>query len=227
MQAAEGFSLEAQQARIRAFAAVRGGVVVEMQMDVISGYRADNRPGLQRALGVACRERGVLVVCALSRLARSTADAIAISGRLDAAGADLVSLSENIDTTSAAGKMLFRLLSVLAEFERDLISERMKSVLAWMRVQGKYTGLIPYGYDCLDGESLSENQAEQAVIRSMVQMKKRGWGYKRIKEALERRNIPAKRGGKKWSLNAILKILRRAGAVKFPGKTSILFQAKK
>ena len=51
----------------------------------------------------------------------------AIAERLDKAGADLVSLSEKIDTTSATGKMVFRLLAVLAEFERDLVSERTRA----------------------------------------------------------------------------------------------------
>jgi DNA invertase Pin-like site-specific DNA recombinase len=74
-----------------------------------------------------------LVFYSLSRLARSTKDAIAISERLSRAGADLVSLSEKIDTTSAAGKMIFRLLAVLAEFERDLISERTKAALSVKR----------------------------------------------------------------------------------------------
>ena len=90
----------------------------------LSGAKAHNRPALQAALTDACKHKAALVVYSLSRLARSTKDAIAISERLHKAGADLVSLSEKIDTTSAAGKMVFRMLAVLAEFERDIISER-------------------------------------------------------------------------------------------------------
>lgn len=65
----------------------------------------------------------------MSRLARSTRDAITTSERLDKAGAALVSLSEKIDTTTAAGKMVFRMLAVLAEFERDQISERTTTAM--------------------------------------------------------------------------------------------------
>lgn len=75
----------------------------------------------------------MLVVYSLSRLARSTTDAIAISERLAKSGADLVSLSEWIDTTSASGKMVFRMLAVLAESERDLVSERTKTAMAHLR----------------------------------------------------------------------------------------------
>ena len=57
------------------------------------------------------------VVYSLSRLARSTRDTIEIADRLDRDGADSSSLSERIDTTTAAGKMAFRMMAVLAEFE--------------------------------------------------------------------------------------------------------------
>ncbi len=52
-----------------------------------------------------------------------------LAEKLDKAGADLVSLSERIDTTTAAGKMVFRMLAVLNEFERDQISERTSAIL--------------------------------------------------------------------------------------------------
>ena len=81
---------------------------------------------LQSAIEEACKTKSALVVYSLSRLARSTKDTIAIGEQLDKAGADLVSLSEKIDTTSAAGKMIFRMLAVMADFEKDQISERTK-----------------------------------------------------------------------------------------------------
>ena len=84
---------------------------------------SDNRPALQTALEAACREHGALVVYSFSRLARSVKDTLSIADRLDAAGADLVSLSESIDTMSTAGKMVLRMLAVLSEFERDLVVE--------------------------------------------------------------------------------------------------------
>ncbi len=57
-----------------------------------------------------------------------------------------MSLSEQIDTTSAAGKMIFRMLAVMAEFERDLVSERTKSALDYKRSNGKKLGgRVPFG----------------------------------------------------------------------------------
>ena len=124
-QAADGVSMDAQKGRIRAWCDANGYALTDTFTDAgISGKRADNRPGLRRALDAACKCRAALVVYSLSRLARSTRDAIEIAERLDKAGADLVSLTERIDTTTAAGKMVFRMLAVLAEFERDLVSEQ-------------------------------------------------------------------------------------------------------
>jgi site-specific DNA recombinase len=68
-----------------------------------------------------------LVVYSLSRLTRSTTDMLHVSELMEQRGVDLVSLTEKIDTISAAGKMVFRMLSVLNEFERDLVSERTRN----------------------------------------------------------------------------------------------------
>ncbi|MEJ7593056.1 MAG: recombinase family protein [Planctomycetaceae bacterium] len=102
----------------------------------IIGSRADNRPELQAALTAVAKCRGALVVYSLSRLARSTRDTLSVSERLSKAGADLINLSEKIDTTMAAGKMVFQMLAVLAEFERNQISERTTAAMGPMREQG-------------------------------------------------------------------------------------------
>ncbi len=167
-QALDGISLEAQSQRIKAWCETNGYRLAAMHTDAgVSGKRADNRPELQKALAAACERRGgALVVYSLSRLARSTKDAIAIAERLDKASADLVSLSERIDTTNAAGKMVFRMLAVLAEFERDLCSERTMAALAVKKANGQRTGAVPYGFDLgSDATTLVENADEQAVSR--------------------------------------------------------------
>jgi predicted glycoside hydrolase/deacetylase ChbG (UPF0249 family) len=86
----------------------------------------------------------------MSRLARSVKDTLSIGDRLDSAGADLVSLSESTDTTSAAGKMVFRMLAVLSEFERDLnlvvgshLRERKCGMIADMRKATCVTPVTP------------------------------------------------------------------------------------
>jgi DNA invertase Pin-like site-specific DNA recombinase len=186
-QVTDGVSLDAQQARIRAWCEANGYNLVGLHLDAgLSGCRSDNRPGLQEALISACKQKAAVVVYSLSRLARSTKDAIVISERLARNGADLVSLSERIDTTTAAGKMVFRMLAVLAEFERDQVAERTKGALGHLRIQGKrISGRIPYGYDLEhDGQNLIPNPREQEGLLLIQALREKGLGRRRIAAAL-------------------------------------------
>lgn len=176
----------------------------------LSGGRADNRPGLQAAIEQACATRSVLIVYSLSRLARSTKDTIAIGEKLDKAGADLVSLSEKIDTTSAAGKMIFRMLAVMAEFERDQVKERTSMAMAHKKSKGERVGTIPYGFDLADdGVNLVRNETEQAVITMISELRGRGLSYRKIAAELESQEILTKGGEKIWAHATIRKICER------------------
>jgi DNA invertase Pin-like site-specific DNA recombinase len=210
-QAEEGVSLEAQEARLRSWAAGQGIEVAGVHVDAgLSGGRADNRPGLQAALADVCKRRGVLVVYSLSRVARSTRDALAIAERLEKAGADLVSLSEAIDTTSAAGKMVFRMLAVLAEFERVLISERTLSAMDHLRRQGrKVSGNIPFGFDETEGGRLVPNEREQEVLALIRKMRDGGASFRDIVRELEVASVPTKSGLLTWTPATIRGVLLR------------------
>lgn len=194
-QAQEGVSLDTQRAKIAAWCELNDYTLAAVQVDAgISGQSADNRPGLQTALA-ACRKGSALVVYSLSRLARSTRDTIEISERLNKVGADLVSLSEKIDTTTAAGKMVFRMLAVLAEFERDQISERTTTAMQFKKSKGERVGSVPYGY-FLDGDNITliEHPAEQDVIRQARELKASGLSLRAIATELNRRGFNARNG---------------------------------
>ncbi len=213
-QAQDGVSLDAQRSKIEAWCVANDYELIAVHVDAgLSGGRADNRPSLQAALADACKQRAAVVVYSLSRLARSTKDAIVISERLAKGGADLVSLSEKIDTTSATGKMVFRLLAVLAEFERDQIAERTKSALVHLKSQRKrISGRIPFGYDLADDhETLIVNEREREAIRLMQALKAEGWSLRRIGAELTKRRIGTKTGTS-WSAQAIKGILQREAA---------------
>jgi len=214
-QSVGGVSLDTQRAKIAAWCGVNDCELIEVFTDAgISGKRADNRPGLQDALQAACKARGMaLVVYSLSRLARSTKDAISIAERLDKAGADLVSISEKIDTTTAAGKMVFRMLAVLAEFERDLVSERTVAAMQHKKANGQRVGSVPYGSTlAADGTTLVPNDAEQRVIEEIKAMRARGATLQAIATDLTGRGIPTKTGrSSRWGHQAVRRILTRDG----------------
>lgn len=208
-QADHGASLDAQSARISAWCTLSGYTLAAIHTDRgISGKRMDNREGLQKALA-DLGKGDALVVYSLSRLARSTKDAIAISELLSKRGADMVSLSEQIDTTSAAGKMVFRMLSVLAEFERDLVSERTKAVLSFKKANGEKYSPVPYGF-ADEGGRLVALAEEAAVVSEILAMRDRGETFLDIAEILNARGVQGKRGGK-WHPSTVRYLIRRQG----------------
>lgn len=97
------------------------------------------RPELTSCLR-SLREGDVLVVWRLDRLARSLSHLIKITQDLDGRKIGLVSLNEHIDTTTAGGRLIFHVFGAVAQFERDLISERTKAGLAAARARGKRGG---------------------------------------------------------------------------------------
>jgi DNA invertase Pin-like site-specific DNA recombinase len=212
-QATEGVSLDAQKARIGGWCTARGLTLDEGDVHVdagISGKRADNRPGLQAALDAVCRERGVLVVYSLSRLARSTKDAISIAERLKKAGAELVSLTENLDTTTATGKLLYRMLAILAEFERDIIAERTRTALGHKRSKSERLGQVPYGVRLADdGRTLVPDEAEQEALAAVHRWRSEGLSLRGIAAELTRQGVPTKNGGATWTHTSVAEILKR------------------
>lgn len=213
-QASEGISLDAQAARIRAYAELNDLDLAAIYTDAgLSGKRSDNRPQLQAALDHATKAGAVLVVYSLSRLARSTRDTLAIAERLEKGNADLASLSEKIDTTTAAGKMVFRMLAVLAEFERDQISERTTTAMSHKKRNGERVGKVPFGYDlAADGVQLVPNAAEQAVLELVNQLHAAGESMRKIAAELTRRGIGTKDGRSEWSHSTVQRLLDRKAA---------------
>ncbi len=205
-QAREGVSLDAQKARIEAWAQANETTLIGFFEDAgISGARSENREGLLKAIGLACEKRAILVVYSLSRLSRSTKDTLALAERLEKAGADLVSLSERIDTTSAAGKMVFRMLAVLNEFERDQISERTTAALRHKREKRQPYSPTPYGFDRVD-DRLIINHDEQKVIEGILVLREQGWSLRRIAGKLNQDGVETKRGGQ-WFGSSVRSVI--------------------
>ena len=194
-QAREGVSLDAQKARIEAWAQANETTLIGFFEDAgISGSKTENREGLQKAIVMACEQRSILVVYSLSRLSRSTRDTLQIAEKIERSGADLVSLSEKIDTTSAAGKMVFRMLAVLNEFERDQISERTAAALRHKREKMQPYSPTPFGFDRIC-DLLVLNHDEQKVIEDILDLREQGWSLRRIAGKLNQDGVETKRGG--------------------------------
>jgi DNA invertase Pin-like site-specific DNA recombinase len=213
-QVDDGVSLDAQRSKIAAWCAVMGYEPVETYADEgISGHSMHKRPGLQQAIDAVCACGGVLVIYSLSRLARNTRETLELGERLSRSGADLVSLSENIDTTSAAGKMVFRMLAVLAEFERDQVSERTTMALQHKKTRGeRVSGWLPYGKRLAeDGVHLEDNDAEQALIDTIASYRKQGLSLRAIVHAAAQAGLTS-RAGTPLKLTQIARLVKQLEA---------------
>ena len=124
---------------------------LDRQLDMLQKYGVDfiyngkmtgtkrNRPELEKLLE-RLTEGDTVVVESLSRLGRSTKDLIWLMETFNSKGVNLVSLKESIDTTTSTGKLLFTLMSAIAQFERDVIADRTREGLNSARARGRKGG---------------------------------------------------------------------------------------
>jgi DNA invertase Pin-like site-specific DNA recombinase len=134
---------------------IREGQVEQLYTDYASGGRW-NRPELHRLLD-QLRPGDVVVVWKLDRLSRSLKDLLHIMEQIERAGAGFRSLTEAMDTTTPAGRMLMQLVGSFAEFERAMIRERTQAGLAAARARGR-----------IGGRRAALSPAQQAEIVAMV-----------------------------------------------------------
>ncbi len=138
-----GQTTENQLRELKAVSKRHGWDVVKVYTDDgVSGAKGrDQRPGLDDLLkGVARREFDVVAAWSVDRLGRSLQDLIATLNELKAKGVDLYLHKQGLDTSTPAGKAMFQMLGVFAEFEREIIAERIHAGLARAKEQGTKSG---------------------------------------------------------------------------------------
>lgn len=144
----DGTSLDVQQERLESYAKSQGWDVTAVYEDAGISAKDTNRPDLQRMLKDA--ENGkldVILVYKLDRLSRSVSDFHRLSTFLDIHKVALVSVSQHLDTTSPTGRLLRNILVDFANFERELITERVVDNKNHRAAEGKLNGgMAPYGY---------------------------------------------------------------------------------
>ena len=166
-QADRGSSLEAQEAKLRRQAELLEVELVAIEVDAGASASTLKRPGLQRALArLDAFEAEGLLVTKLDRLTRSVRD---LGDLIDTYFKDgqhaLMSASEQIDTRSAAGRMMLNVLTSIAQWEREAIGERTSAVMQHLKECGKFTGgWPPYGWAVDEDGALVASVEEQAVI---------------------------------------------------------------
>jgi DNA invertase Pin-like site-specific DNA recombinase len=157
---------ENQLLALRAFARARGWGVTEFVDPGVSGAK-EKRPALDAMLAaVRARQVDIVVAVKLDRLARSVHHLVAMVREFEVLGVDLVVLDQAIDTTTPSGRLLFHVLASVAEFERDLIRDRVLAGLKRARAQGQRLGRPTVPFDrARAGRLLAEGRSVRAVAR--------------------------------------------------------------
>ena len=211
-QAEQGYSLEDQSRRIKAYCVAREIDLVGVIADVgISGADPE-RSGLGGVLAVL--EDGyadALVVTKLDRLSRSACLMLTITEELEAAGIAIVSITESIDTSTPAGKFFRTILAGVAEFEKELITERMVAGKRAKQLKlgpAAYLGgpTVPYGFRA-NGDLMERDPLEWPVLERIQSERSCGATLEAIANGLNNDSIVGKRGGR-WHAGTLSRLLR-------------------
>jgi DNA invertase Pin-like site-specific DNA recombinase len=162
-----GQDVTMQTRDLEQFAQARGWQMVGAYIDAgVSGTK-DSRPELNRLMSDAHKRRfDVVAVWRFDRFARSVSHLLRALETFDALGIAFVSLSEQMDTTTPAGKMVFTVLGAVAELERSLIVERVRAGLRNARAKGKTLGRPR---TVVDGARIGRLRAQGRSIREIAQ----------------------------------------------------------
>jgi site-specific DNA recombinase len=202
-QATNGQSLDAQRAKLEAYAALYDLQLVAIIVDGVSA-KTLNRPGLQEALTMLrSGAADGLLIAKLDRLTRNVGDwQKLIDGYFgDKAGKQLFSVADSIDTRTAAGRLVLNVLLSVAQWERETIAERTADALQHKIRKGERCGKVRFGFDLADdGKTLVAIPAEQEAIALMRELRAAGQTL---------RDIQTKEG-KPWQHTTVKGILSRA-----------------
>lgn len=166
----DGQTTENQRLELMAVAERSGWEIVEVYEDAgISGAKGrDKRPAFDRLNKDATRRKfDVVLAWSVDRLGRSLQDLVAFLSEVHALGVDLYLHQQGVDTTTPAGKGMFQMLGVFAEFERAMIQERVKAGLARARSQGKTLGRP--GVTEATRQAVQDAKAEGLSIRKIAE----------------------------------------------------------
>ena len=178
-----GQQTDSQEHELHEFAERRGWTVARVFSDHMSGAR-ESRPALNEMLK-NCRQRkiDVVLVWKFDRFARSVKQLVTTLHEFQDLGIDFVSLTEQIDTSTAMGKMTFHVLGAVAELERSLIAERTVAGLREARRKGKRLGRPPV---ILNSDLIARIKAD------------------RMNGRLSLRSLAKKHGVKLWSVQRLV-----------------------
>lgn len=222
IQVKNGLSLKDQEDNIRTWARRNEyGNVIIFSEGGKSGARYDNRPQLNKLM-TCVDEKSVVVVYSISRLARSNEDLQDIARKIEKSGGYVLFLKSGMTTSnkSPIGKLQYNMMASFAEFERDLIAERVKNAMDGKKKRGEHVGRPPYGYTWsgVKGGGMKPVPEELNLIEFMKEMRQKlnsrgkNHSWKSIAEHMNKRGVKTRTNGK-WYGPTVQRICTRGNVV--------------
>ncbi len=180
-QAEEGFSIEGQADKLRAYSEFRDLGEVVVIADPGRSGKDMKRPGLQELLAaVEARHVSHVIVWRLDRLSRNLADLILLADRFGELGVALHSVSENLDLSSASGRMFYNILGTFAQYFREQLSENVRMGNERAVKEGRWLNRPKTGYDLRDGVLIPN--ADAVRVQEVFRLRGERVSYRIISE---------------------------------------------
>ncbi len=205
-----GYSLDEQKRRCKEYIKNLGLKYHRFYIDDGYSGKTLDRPAMQKLIDdLIAGKITHIVIWKLDRLSRSLTDSLLLIDELDRAGIGVISVTENIDTSTTIGKIVISVLSGFSQIELEKISERVKMGLEARMREGKWHGGAPYGYD-YDKESglLVVNPKEGKVVKTIFKKYLEFQSLGKVRRYLIKRRVPT-RSGNGWCDNTVGAILGR------------------
>jgi len=210
-QADSGLSLESQAERIRAYCTLYDLNLLTIIEDAGASAKTLNRAGIDQIKAmVAAGDVGGVVVAKLDRLTRNMKDLHTLLEDVFSV-VELHSVSEKVDTSSAAGRLVLNVLMSVAAWEREAIGERTSAALQAKKARGEALGKAPYGKRWEDG-ALVDDAEEMQTLNIIRDLRRSGLTFRALAAGLEARGVINRKGRAVWSLSALKVICDGGGA---------------
>lgn len=209
MQAKSGLGLGDQRRQIELMAELNGWPTPTIYKDEgISGTKeTKDRDGLKALMhAVMAHEVDAVIINSIDRLSRRSRISLELSDEMARQGVRLVSVKENFDMGTPSGRLIFGFMAQLAEYERDLIAERVRAALAeHSRRDGESGGRLPYAYLRAEGK-LHIDASAARIVRRIFTLHAEGLTLRAIAKRLNERHYASPQGAH-WHHSSVAAVL--------------------
>lgn len=224
MQAQYGLSLDAQESQLRDYAKLYGYELVRCYIDHDSAKNTTGRPEYLKMMAeVDGGKAEFIIAAALDRFSRSQRDFLAFQDDyVKQERVHLVLIKEGINTALPASRQFLPILVAFAQLERERTSERVKSIIGYIRSQGGHFGKVPFGYTTISEgrlKKLVKHPADYKWLEQMAEWVKAGASFDTIAERLNENGVKPSQS-EKWTYTSVYDLLRKEGIHKVRSQTS-------